>query len=70
MRIRMMVGSSDLTYLCVCMCVGGCASVCFLLGLQVATYKTLLTELAKLTDFSHTGAVEVYHSNQLVWTPK
>ena len=35
--------------------------------------KSLLTRLwdiEKLSAFTHTGALEVHHSNQLVWTPK
>ena len=37
---------------------------------KIVSKKDLLIDLEKLTDFIHTGSIEVYHSNQLVWTPK
>jgi len=37
---------------------------------DVVTNKRLLKDLEKLTDFCHTGALEVYHSLMLKYSPK
>eukprot|EP00117_Sycon_ciliatum_P028589 scpid64076/ scgid22943/ len=38
--------------------------------IKILSDRTILADLLHLTEFSHTGSLEVFHSNQLVWTPK